>query len=115
MKKIFIALFMMAALMLSLSTYAQDNKGEGCKAKTECAKACADKNATCEKADKVCPADKKACCEKADKACAADKKATSEKAGKTCSADKKACCEKADKACAAEKITEETKSAGKKG
>ena len=99
MKKIFIALFTMAALMLSLSTYAQNNKVDSSKAKTECAKACADKKASCEKSDKAC-ADKKACCEKADK---------------TCKADKKACCDKADKACKVEKQTVETKSAGKKG
>jgi len=92
MKKICVTLFMMAALMVSLSTYAQDNNKEndGSKAKTE-QKAC------CAKKDKAC------CGEKKDKAC--------------CEKKDKACCTKKDKSAkpSANSATSETKSCGKKG
>ena len=93
MKKICIALFMAAALMVSLSTYAQDNKADCPKAKTEQA----------EKGKACCAKKDKACCEKKDKACCAKKD--------------KACCTPKDKSAkpSAGSATVETKSCGKKG
>ena len=100
MKKICITLFMMAALMVSLSTYAQDNSKASKVPKT--------------KTEQVGDQSGKACCsEKKDKACCSEKK-------------DKACCEKKDNAGCTEKnkttkpsassnATTETKSCGKKG
>jgi hypothetical protein len=95
MKKFCIALFVMAAVTVSLSTYAQDKKVECPKAKTECAKACdhatAEKKTDCAKACDHATAENKTDCAKA---CA-------EKKDQATTADQKVCCE--------------TKSAGKKG
>ncbi|GHT58629.1 hypothetical protein AGMMS50239_03530 [Bacteroidia bacterium] len=94
MKKICIALFMVAALTVSLSTSAQANKKEGAKAKTE-------------QAEKKSGEAKACCAEKKDKACCADK------------ADKKEkdCCKEEGKAKSSankETAATETKSCGKK-
>ena len=97
MKKIFFTLlFMMTVLTMSLSTYAQDNKGsETSKAKTE---------QVGEKSGKAC------CTEKKDKACCANKDKTS------CEKKSNACCAGKDKSTktTASNATTETKSCGKK-
>ena len=98
MKKICITLFMMAALTISLSTYAQDNNkaGEAPKTKTE---------QVGEKSGKAC------CTEKKDKACCANKDKTScEKKSNACCAGK----DKSAKTAAGSTATTETKSCGKK-
>jgi hypothetical protein len=94
MKKISITLFMMAALMISLSTYAQDSKKEATpKAKTE-------------QAEKKSGEEKACCAEKKEKACCADK------AGKK---DETCCKEKGKKAKpSSTEAGTETKSCGKK-
>ena len=100
MKKICVTLFMMAALMVSLSTYAQNNnkESEGSKAKTEQADK---KSGACcsEKKDKACCSEKKACCQSGNKK------------GKACCAGK----DKSAKPSASTNATTETKSCGKKG
>jgi hypothetical protein len=75
MKKICIALFMVAALAVSLSTYSQDNKKESacCKAKTEQA----EKKSGC-------------CAKKKEKACCA-KKVKSSTCKDTAATETKSC------------------------
>lgn len=82
MRKICIALFMAAALTVSLSTYAQDSKKEGtcCKAKTE-------------QAEKKSGEEKACCAKKKDKACCAekDKKAKASANKETATVETKSC------------------------
>jgi hypothetical protein len=94
MKKICIALFMVGALMISLSTSAQDNKKEGacCKAKSE-------------QTEKKSGEAKACCAEKKDKT------ASGKKEEKTCCAEKS---KKAKSSANKEAVAMETKSCGKK-
>ncbi|MDR1610229.1 MAG: hypothetical protein LBS08_01815 [Candidatus Symbiothrix sp.] len=96
MKKICIALFMVAALTVSLSSYAQDSKKEGkcCKAKTE-------------QAEKESGEAKAGCTKKKDQACSE----SGDKKEKACCAEKN---KKAKSAANKETAATETKSCGKK-